>query len=74
MKKFLNRAREGFYAKQGLLSTALVLSPFAAMAQDPSSDIVAQINVGKGYGIAAATAMVIAVWAITSVYMAKRKG
>jgi hypothetical protein len=58
----------------GLALATTVAGIGAAMADDPSTEIVAAISTGKGYGIAAATAFVVACWAITAVYMAKRKG
>lgn len=75
-KQMFNKARDAFYGKQAVLGTALMLSPLAVFASgtDPSTEITTQINQGKGWGVAAATAFVVAVWAITSVHMARRKG
>lgn len=71
----LHNARDRFNAKQGALASVLMLSPMAAFAAvDPSTEIVAEITKGKGYGIAAAVAAVVAIWAIRAVWMAGRKG
>lgn len=69
-------SRDYINGKTGLVFATLMFSPFgAALAQvaDPSTDIVTEVNKGKGYGVAVAVAFVVACWAITSVYMAKRK-
>ncbi|MGV8955921.1 MAG: hypothetical protein ACOH2M_32815 [Cypionkella sp.] len=64
-----------FYGGQAVVFTGLMASPYLAFAAaDPSVDIVAEINKGKGYGVAAAVAFVVAVWAITSIHMSRRKG
>lgn len=71
----LNRSNALMRAKQFGAGLALsALSFVAAASTDPSTQIVAEIDKGKGYGIAAAVAFAIAVWAIRGVAMARRKG
>lgn len=77
LKNGFTALRSKFHGAQALAVTALVLSPVGsvlATVTDPSTEIVAEINKGKGYGIAAAVAFAVAVWAITSIHMARRKG
>lgn len=75
LQTLLNKLSDKSLRAQSMALTALMFSPLAAFAQtDPSTDIVAEINKGKGYGIAAAVAFAVAVWAIRGVAMARRKG
>jgi hypothetical protein len=61
--------------KQVLGGAAIATLSFAASATtDPSTQIIAEIDKGKGYGVAAAVAFAVAVWAIRAIAMARRKG
>lgn len=67
---------KGAKAKAVAVGTGAMVLAGSAMAGgggDPSTEIVASITTGRTYGVAAATAFVVAVWAITAIYMAKRK-
>ncbi len=78
MNDLFTRRVSGIRSKFSALTFALVASmySFAAFAQsaDPSATIVSEIDKGKTYGIAAAVAFAVAVWAIRAVGMARRKG
>jgi hypothetical protein len=59
--------------KAGAVGTGVLVSG-AAMASTPSTDIITAINAGKADAILVAVAVVIALWAIWSVYLMRRKG
>lgn len=62
-------------AKVGTASVLALTAVGSAMAStDPTTNIIAEIDKGKGYGVAAAVAFAVAVWAIRAIAMARRKG